>query len=153
MNQRSDFCAAELFRPKLAQMIEWNLNGHHTVLARSVRWIERSALDVIYAAEPHLFGIVRGAADPPSPKESGNHDGSYRRTTFSEPFAVARIKCHLPILRHANLASENAFAKRIARIVAQDLRNAAELVDKTGYACVSGTDHGPAIFNTTKNRV
>ena len=50
MKQRADLGAAKFFWPKIAEMIEWKLNWHTVVLARSVGWIERSALDVSYEA-------------------------------------------------------------------------------------------------------
>ena len=69
MQQCADARSAQFLRPKLAEMIEWKLNWHTVLLARSVGWIERSALDVSYAAKPLLFGIARGAADPPASEE------------------------------------------------------------------------------------
>ena len=69
MKQRADLGAAKFFWPKIAEMIEWKLNWHTVVLARSVGWIERSALDVSYAAKPLLFSIARGVVNQPASEE------------------------------------------------------------------------------------
>jgi hypothetical protein len=55
MEQCADSRAAQFLRPKIGEMIEWNLNRHGVVLARSVGWIERSALDVIHGGKAALI--------------------------------------------------------------------------------------------------
>ena len=69
MDERADSGSAKFFWPKFAKMIEWNLDGHTVLLARSVWWIERSALDVIPAglAATYLVSVraVRAFAERP----------------------------------------------------------------------------------------
>src|SRR5262249_35372434 len=58
------------------------------------------------------------------------------RARFGEPFAIARVEGELSILGNINFASEHAFVESVAGVIAQHLRDAAELVHETSYTRV-----------------
>ncbi len=66
---------------------------------------------------------------------------------------MVRIEAKLSILRHPNLAGENALGKVVANIVLQNLSDPPEFIHKTSDARVCSANHRSAILDTAKDCV